>query len=248
MKGFLAEIGKRGGTLLLVMGLAPIQVACAHTIDPTQNYMPTYEMPAAVVVQTTPAPLQLAPWQQPVPGAGINANYASYPSVQGAAGAAPAGSPVVASPPSGGVTASPPPAGSGYPPGSTVVRQAPITIERPSIVVNQPPLWVGNPPVAVPQPPVVMHQPPVTVEQPSFVIQPPRVGYQPTPGIANVVENKATTPEPKVSAPQATAETKAVSKAKKAKAKKAKHKATKKKPAKQAARKSMAPDANLPPK
>ncbi|MBF0212710.1 MAG: hypothetical protein HQM00_03990 [Magnetococcales bacterium] len=230
MKGFLARVGKRHGTGMLIAVVAPLAAACGHTIDPTQAPMTTYEMPAAVVVHTAPAMINPAtPWQTPMPG--NSAAYATAPATSGA-------SPSQAVPPATDAN--------GYPTGSTVVRQAPITIERPAIVVNQPPIWVGNPPVAIPQPPVVMHQAPITVEQPSFVIQPPRVGFQvPQPAPTTVVESKPV-PEPKVAPPSQAVEEKA--KPEPAKAPVKAQKKSKKPVKKKVVRKSQEPSRDLPPK
>ncbi|MBF0340788.1 MAG: hypothetical protein HQL95_07475, partial [Magnetococcales bacterium] len=187
MKGLLSIVAHKHGKWLLMVGLAPMVTACAHTIDPTQAPLTTYEMPAAVVVQTTPAMLiPGSPWQVPATGNATPTTYAPYSA--GGAGAS--------QPPTVAATTD----ANGFPAGATVIRQAPITIERPSIVVNQPPVWVGNPPVAIPQPPVVMHQAPITIEQPAFVVQPPRVGFQVPVPVTPAVDAKPT-PEPKAATP-----------------------------------------------
>ncbi|MEO5332426.1 MAG: hypothetical protein H7839_10415 [Magnetococcus sp. YQC-5] len=226
MKGFFANIGKNSGKLLFIVGLGPLAAACGHFIDPTQAPLQTYEMPAAVVVQTAPAFVnQNQPWQPP----GVQGHAASSNRTLATSRNTPQDTEI-----------------SSNPNGSTVVRQAPITIERPSIVVNQPPIWVGNPPVAIPQPPVVMHQAPITVEQPPFVIHPPKVGYQQPqqPVVATSVETKpATASEPKVTATQARAPTKAAQAKKHAKVTKKKH--HKKKAGKKKARFQ---ETDLPPK
>ncbi len=231
MKGLLINIHKKCGKMLLIVGLAPLATACAHTIDPTQVKMPTYEMPAAVVVQTSPALLnQNSPWQQPMPGSGTKSAYATYPTTGNHFNPGENGS--IAGP----VGTNP----QGFPTGATVVRQTPITIERPTIVVNQPPIWVGNPPVAIPQPPVVMYQSPITVDQPSFVIHPPQVGFQ-LPSTAQVTETVVE--KPKVEATPAPAPTKAPASNYKSKSskKKIKKKSTKK-------AKNITPTTTLPPK
>lgn len=238
MKGLLANIGKNSGQWLLIVGLAPLAVACAHTIDPAQTSMPVYEMPAAVVVQTSPAPL--VPWKPPMSGSGMAAAYASYPGNSGLAGGDTA--------PGVGITPGAMDV-NGYPTGSTIVRQAPITVERPTIVVNQPPIWVGNPPVAIPQPPVVMHQTPITVDQPSFVIHPPKVGFQ-VPGVANTAVAETKPVAPVAPAPKVTAAVEPEPSVKAAPSKKAKssHKKHPKKAVKKAAKKATSPAEALPPK
>ncbi|MBF0438690.1 MAG: hypothetical protein HQL93_06160 [Magnetococcales bacterium] len=232
MKGFLANIGKKSGTLLLIAGVGSLTAACGHTIDPTQTPLTTYEMPAAVVVQTSPALInQNTPWQAPMPGSGVAGAYKNYPTGTQGSGSTDA---------------------NGYPTGSTVVRQAPITVERPSIVVNQPPVWVGNPPVAIPQPPVVMHQAPITVEQPSFVIQPPKVGFQlPQAPIQEAVADTPPPQQPKVAAPTPApqVETKTAEPSKKAQpTHKKKHKKVIKKAKKATPKPTKEPEKEMPPK
>ncbi|MEO5347193.1 MAG: hypothetical protein H7834_12560 [Magnetococcus sp. YQC-9] len=240
MKGLLAPLANHGGKWLFIVAAAPLAAACGHTIDPTQAPLTTYEMPAAVVVHTPPVMLNPgSPWQVPMPANAVGTTYASQPN----GGAVPVA-------PAAPVTSAPATDANGHPLGSTVVRQAPITIERPSIVVNQPPVWVGNPPVAIPQPPVIMHQAPITIEQPSFVIQPPRVGFQ-VPQPPAVTESKpAPEAKPVPAAPvveeKATAKPEVAKKPAKKVAKKAPRKSAK--PAKQAPRKSQAPSNDLPPK
>ncbi|MBF0191558.1 MAG: hypothetical protein HQL99_10545 [Magnetococcales bacterium] len=244
MKGLLAKVGKHGGKLMLIAGVAPLVAACGHTIDPTQAAMTTYEMPAAIVVQTSPATLNPTTSWQPTPGSATANAYASYPVSSPSVPVISTPAPVQLPTP----TQTPGTDAQGHPAGATVVRQSPITIERPSIVVNQPPVWVGNPPVAIPQPPVVMQQAPITVEQPSFVVYPPKVGFQiAQPGTPTVVDTKPA-PEPKAAPPSPAPTVQEQKPAQPATAQKPVKPQKKPKPAPKPPRKSQAPSKDLPPK
>ncbi|MBF0453773.1 MAG: hypothetical protein HQL72_03020 [Magnetococcales bacterium] len=166
MKDLLVQLKKQGGKVLLVGILATGLTACGgHTIDPTMSLMPTYEMPAAVVVQSPPVAMQ-----------GHN-NFGYSPISSGAHyGATQQRKNFSAH--SNGYQSAPTqsmPRTLSNPDGSTVIQQSPITVQRPSIVVPQQPIWVGNPPMPIPQPPVVINQPPVVYDQPNITVRPPQV-------------------------------------------------------------------------
>jgi hypothetical protein len=186
MKDLLSSFGKKGKKVLLVGMLAPALAACGHTIDPTRSQIPTYDMPAAVVVQTPPVQLQ---GRYGIGGVPVAAGPQYVPRGQFAA------QPLHSAPntmvaPGTGYQATPSatmPQTMARSDGSTVIQQSPITVQRPSIVVPQQPVWVGNPPMPIPQPPVVINQPPVVYQQPSVVVRPPQIEFGPPVSTAPVM-------------------------------------------------------------
>ncbi len=160
MKVFEGKARESGYRFLLFSALMSVTASCNHAI-PHGVGMPTYRMPAAVVVQTPPVTL---PSTVRVP-----TTVAHVPHQQVAASAPP----VVSGGEAPVVTAV-----SMTPPGSTVIRQAPITVHRPAVMVNQPPVWVGSPPVPIGSPPMLVRQPPITYHQPGIVLHPPKVEFQ----------------------------------------------------------------------
>ena len=171
MKDLLLTFGKQGRKVLLVGMLTSGLTACGGFIDPTMSHLPTYEMPAAVVIQTPPVGLQ-----GQMRGYGdVQMNAMPHYSPQGQFA-----QPTGGTAPTNGYNAQPSygtPQTMSRADGSTVIQQAPITLQRPAIVVPQQPIWVGNPPMPIPQPPVVINQPPITYEQPSVVVRPPQIEF-----------------------------------------------------------------------
>ncbi|MBF0414512.1 MAG: hypothetical protein HQL79_01960 [Magnetococcales bacterium] len=161
MKEMLRKMGKRGKCLLLAGVMTPALTACGHVVDPNMAQLPTYDMPAAVVVKTPPArlhggaaavaPGMPAPVAPPVMAGGVmGANLAQLGN--------------------GAVTAV-------RPDGATVIQQTPITVQHPSIALPQPPIWVGNPPMAIPSPPLIINQPAFSYNQAEILVHPPRVEF-----------------------------------------------------------------------
>jgi hypothetical protein len=189
MKGLVMKIGAHGRKVLLIGLLTSGLAACGgHKIDPTHSRMPTYEMPAAIIMQTPAVRLQgygtggmpVAAVPHYAPARQMQGHMQMMPPTRTAQPAFGVPNTMVA--PNSGYVAAP---SSGAPQtmvrsdGATVVQQPPVTVKRPSIVIPQDPIWVGNPPRPIPQPPVVVEQPPIVYDQPSVVVRPPRVEFTP---------------------------------------------------------------------
>ncbi len=145
MKDSFAVLGKQGRKVLVVGMLVSGLTACAgHHADPTRTRLPTYDMPAAVVVQTPPVRLN---------GVGHTAIASAGPHyMAGGQFARPVGGNTVAAS-STGYTANPHsavPQTMARADGSTVIQQSPSTVKRPSIVVPQQPVWVGKTTMPIP--------------------------------------------------------------------------------------------------
>ncbi len=175
MKVLEGKVQNAGCRFLLLAVLMSVTASC-NSVVPHGAAMPTYRMPSAVVVQTSPVTLSS--------GMGMATTASRVP--QQVVVQAP--QQMVAQVPKQMVVRAPvigarPPAPvvsaiSSVPVGSAVIRQAPITVHRPAVMVSQPPVWVGSPPVPIGRPPVMVRQPPIVYHQAGIVLHPPKVEFQ----------------------------------------------------------------------